>query len=105
MAHHRTFPIINLTPNPDSIFADMSFPSKESHMVFFLILFSLFFKKIKISDDSKYFLKINFHQINKTKSKFHFRVGTHRVKCGVHTYSRTLKTSFKTFQVPNKFLL
>ena len=68
MAHHRTFPIINLTPNPDSIFADMSFPSKESHMVFFLILFSLFFKKIKISDDSKSFLKINFHQTNKKTS-------------------------------------
>ena len=45
----------------------MCFPNKESHRVFFLILFSLK-KKIKISGDSKSFLKINFHQTNKKTS-------------------------------------
>ena len=51
----RTFPISNLTPEPDPIFVDHLFQNKESHLGFSFLFCLPFKNKTKISGDSKSF--------------------------------------------------
>ena len=67
MTYHYTFSIGNLTLESRLSFRNMSFPNKESHRVFFLILFFIL-KKAKISGESKIFSKKSNFQ--KKKKKF-----------------------------------
>ena len=68
MFYHRTFPIVNLTLDPNSIFHRHVFPLGVTFRVFFFLIIFPFKNKTKISGDSKNFSKINFQNKNKNES-------------------------------------
>ena len=77
---HCTFQISNLTLRPISAFIDRIFQIKSHTQGFFIFLFCFPFKnKTKISDDSKYFLKIN-SLINKKASSPSSRKASSKIR-------------------------